>query len=394
MPEWQEASGPTPYTGPYFEVLLWSGGRRAGLGKYINVVYDACSDYYHGKGKQTQMVKCMLNNLDLDAAANSASHTYLLTLWPALISIIVAAGHNGDAIAYDNLLWSGIFAMTSGAVSGFDRSSQPHHFETVTMHEARHICEYWEDDALNVRKSSRRGKLRGGRYVSETTILALGFFCTVTWVGFVTWYLITLRRTLYYSNSLPWANGALWYLLAAIPTLCKGVLKMGLNNVELWEPVLDQNELMSSRLLRMPSHLDEGTVPKTATTTEQQEDGDTVNTSSVALFARQPSRNGFHTWGRIAYLQLAQQQYRILVKPDEPLWINMLLHYCFHVAQMSLFVWGCMVQGGILFMATPTDYGLTALLVFATASPRLIWPYIWSQGRSGADLVVWYKPAF
>jgi hypothetical protein len=53
-----------------------------------------------------------------------------------------------------------------------------------------------------------------------------------------------------------------------------------------------------------------------------------------------------------------------------------------------------MTQGAVLFMATTSDYRLTALLLFTTAAPRLIWPYLWGRGRRGADIVVWYKLAF
>jgi hypothetical protein len=53
-----------------------------------------------------------------------------------------------------------------------------------------------------------------------------------------------------------------------------------------------------------------------------------------------------------------------------------------------------MVQGGVLLMDTPADYGLTVLLLLTTVTPRLLWLYLWARGGNGADLMVWHKPAF
>lgn len=43
-------------------------------------------------------------------------------------------------------------------------------------------------------------------------------------------------------------------------------------------------------------------------------------------------------------------------------------------------------------MPIPTDYLLTVLLLFATVTPRMVWPRFWKRATRGADLVVWYKP--
>jgi hypothetical protein len=47
-----------------------------------------------------------------------------------------------------------------------------------------------------------------------------------------------------------------------------------------------------------------------------------------------------------------------------------------------------MVQGGVLLMDTPADYGLTVLLLLTTATPRLLWLYLWA--REEMALTSWY----
>ncbi|KAF2686878.1 hypothetical protein K458DRAFT_386846 [Lentithecium fluviatile CBS 122367] len=82
-------------------------------------------------------------------------------------SIIAALGPDGDQVAYDNVLWSAIFTVSSGAIPGCESLSLSQYFEAWTLEAARKICECWQDDESNPRKSSRRGKLRAGKYPSE-----------------------------------------------------------------------------------------------------------------------------------------------------------------------------------------------------------------------------------
>jgi hypothetical protein len=118
------------------------------------------------------------------------------------------------------------------------------------------------------------------------------------------------------------------------------------------------------------------------------------NFPAVPGFTARKYHTAFHTWRRIIYLQFTKQRYRVLVKQSEPVWLDLLMSGCCQVGPLVIFVWGCMTQGAVLFMSTPSDYGLTALLLSTTAAPTLVWAYLWGRGKRGADIVVWYKPAF
>lgn len=162
---------------------------------------------------------------------------------------------------------------------------------------------------------------------------------------------------------------------------------MALNNVELWEPIRKNSSSTVAAIELAPAPVPPGQ-PSTAPVSVRP------NFHISPQFFHRKSRNGLQTWLRIAYLQLTAGTYRILVRPDEPLALSATVHYLVRTGQLSLFVWGSMTQGGTNFMPSPTDYGLTALLVFATASPRLVWPHFWRCWRRGADLVVWVRPPY
>jgi hypothetical protein len=385
------------YAGPYFNVTNPPG---SSLGHLIANLRVLCLDYYASRGAALPNVQggnCVLNNLDELDQSNAASHTYFLTLWPAFISIIVAMGPDGNRIVYDDILWSGIFTLTCGALPGYHTPSLPHQHETVTLKDARRICEYWQDDETNMRKSSRRGKLRGGIYASEALKIVLALLCLCFWAAFVTWYLITLGKVFYYGD-LPWYYGGIWYLVAGVPHLCEAVLKIMLNNVELYEPIyqrISSKQVSNEDGIKM-LQLQGGPVKTTGLDLARMNQGlnRAANFCKEPLFFHKKGRNGIQTWLRIAYLQIWGERYRILVKPNEPNFINSCFDYCCRVGQLTLFVWGCMAQGSILLVPTPTDYGLVAVLVFATVSPRIVWPHFWRKGKRGADLVVWYRPAF
>lgn len=384
------------YTGPTFNNSIDSIDGNS-LGHLISKLRHSCLEYYqsrHVDWKQVQVGNCVLNNLDELNQSNAASHTYFLTLWPAFISIIVAMGPDGDRIVYDDIFWSGIFTLTCGALPGYQTPSLPHQFETATLKEARRICESWQDDESNMLKSSRSGKLRGNTYASETIKGLLAIACLCLWVAFVTWYLITLKKVFYYTD-FPFYYGALWYLVAGTPHLSAGMLKIALNNVELWEPMQrkagsdPQNEREASTgLVQLQVHRIKRSGSQFPSMNHHS------NYSREPQFFKQQGWSGLQTWCRIAYLQLFGKKYRILVRPNQPTFFNSCFEYFCRVGQMALFVFGCMAQGSILLVPTPTDYGLVALLVFATISPRLVWTYFWRKGKRGADIVVWFKPAF
>lgn len=222
--------------------------------------------------------------------------------------------------------------------------------------------------------------------------MGLAGACLALWAAFVTWYLVTLRKVFYYSD-LPWYYGALWYLVAGFPHLCEAMLKVSLNNVELWEPIRRKSNTNDNResAVELVTSQDHRLRRSTAQIVDENR---SLNYSKDPLFSKQNGWSGLQTWCRIAYLQLFGMEYRILVRPNEQTFVNVCFEYCCRVGQLALFVFGCMAQGSILLVPTPTDYGLVAVLVFATVSPRLVWPHFWKRGKRGADLVVWFKPVF
>jgi hypothetical protein len=191
--------------------------------------------------------------------------------------------------------------ITSGTIPGCGHPTLPHHLDASTLEEARKICEYWVDDAANPRQSSRRGELRAGKNIPEKVSFSLAFLCIGFWAVFVAWYLATRRTTQCYSNDQPWTYGALWYILAVGPTLCKCTLKLALrlHNIELWDAIQTPIQPGSNNSPAQPS------LVKTPATVHQASNR-RPNFAPTSQFSVNKSRLGFHTRSRIAYLQLTQ----------------------------------------------------------------------------------------
>ena len=163
-------SNPSAYDGPYFDVRPIINRPIGPLGKTIQILRTACMQYYAPPGEQlgswnyTHIVpNCILNNLSQREKVGASTHQYFLTLWPAFISVIVAMGIDAAPIAYDNLAWTAIYLLTSGAMPGFEKTAFPHHVVATEVSEARKLCETWQDD-YPARKVSRLSRLRRNTY--------------------------------------------------------------------------------------------------------------------------------------------------------------------------------------------------------------------------------------
>ena len=106
------------YAGPFFQL---TGPDSLFLGDQIQLLRNACSSYYSSNitdyAESVSLVpECIFGNSSERMKANMARHQYLLTLWPAFISIIVAMYPDAAPVAFDNLAWSSLLALTSGGM--------------------------------------------------------------------------------------------------------------------------------------------------------------------------------------------------------------------------------------------------------------------------------------
>ncbi|CAF9933503.1 MAG: hypothetical protein HETSPECPRED_008669 [Heterodermia speciosa] len=370
------SSNPIAYNGPYFDVRALFNGPIGPLGKTIQYLRTACMQYYAPSGEQPgswnytrSVADCIFNNLSEHEKAEASTHQYFLTLWPAFISIIVAMGIDAAPIAYDNLAWTAIYLLTSGAMPGFETTAFPHQVVAAEVSEARKLCESWQDD-YPARKVSRLSRLRRNTYAPMWMDLALMAASLGLWLTFVIYYVVTLHRSFTMTETIPWCYGVMWYLVAAFPMLFGALPRLVLNNVDLYDPRAVVNVKASSRT---------GAIDKRK---------GTAKNSSAQLYEHRKMKHGFHTWCRLAFLQLSSRPYRVLVHPFPQSYLLASYNYLVAIGRFGVFIWGSMAQGVLTFVPTPTDYYLAILLLFTTATPRLIAPKFLRSGRRGADLVV------
>ena len=369
------SSNPIAYNGPYFDVRPMFNRPIGPLGKTIQYLRTACMQYYAPSGEQPgswnytrSVANCILNNLSEREKAAASTHQYFLSLWPAFISILVAMGIDASPIAYDNLAWTAIYVLTSGAMPGFERTAFPHQVVAAEVGEARRLCESWQDDYA-ARKVSRLSELRRNTYAPRWMDWTLMAASLSLWLTFVIYYVVTLYRSFAMTEATPWCYGVVWYLAAAFPVLFSALPRLVLNNVDLYEP----------------------TAVRAGTSNERRE---MAKKSSPQHYEHRKMKHGLHTWRRLAFLQLSSRPYRVLIHPFPQSYLLASYNYLVFIGRVGIFVWGSMAQGVMIFVPTPSDYYLALLLVFTTATPRLVAPNFLRSGKRGADLVVSVEKLF
>ena len=187
---------------------------------------------------------------------------------------------------------------------------------------------------------------------------------------------MALSRSFTIAEVTPWCYGVLWYLVAAFPVLLSALPRLVLNNVDLYEP----------------KALVEVTDPSSVGASDAGKN--TSKKSILRRYEHRKKKHGFHTWCRLAFLQLSSRPYRVLIHPLPHSNLLASYNYLLFIGRVGVFVWGSMAQGVLMFVPTPTDYYLAILLVFTTATPRLVAPRFLRSGNRGADLVVSVEKLF
>ncbi|MCJ1398851.1 hypothetical protein MMC11_002052 [Xylographa trunciseda] len=360
------------YTGPYFNVTL------DGLPVRINVLRDVCAAYYaNGRGTwDGDVLNCIANNLNTRDQVVASAYQYVLTLWPAFISIIVAMGFDAAPVAYDNLPWSLVLALTCGAMPGLDRSYLPHQLETTSHSEARSLCETWIRDKRDCRKIARHARpyfLSGALQVASL-LLSYGL-----WGFFVAYFIRTIDLAFRTSFAYPWQYGAIWYLVAAVPALLEAIRRLVCNNVDLYEPATDAQDTQGSSTQQPTKQAAFITGPTHSLH---------YDVHPQPRYRLRHHSNGLLTWFRIAHLQLWSRPYRLHVRPFPTSFFHGLYSYFVFMGRLSLFVWGSAVQGGLLFVPNSDATMLLVILILLTSMSRALGFEFWKRGRNGADLVV------
>ena len=132
------------YTGPFFEL---TGAGFIPLGTRLSLLRDACISHFSSNAtlKGSEFVysipECIYGNSGEQMKANLSSHQYILTLWPAIISIIATMGIDAAPVAYHSLGWAIVLALTSGGMPG-SRGARLL-VEETSPEEAKNKCETW-----------------------------------------------------------------------------------------------------------------------------------------------------------------------------------------------------------------------------------------------------------
>ncbi|MCJ1457777.1 hypothetical protein MMC28_008146 [Mycoblastus sanguinarius] len=318
---------------------------------------------------------CILSRFnELDKALFS-SRQYILTLWPAFVGAIVALAPDPSRMVYDNIWWSGLFAITSGGLPGLESESPPHHVEAHSEEEGRTMCETWKFNP-SMPKAMSKTDTMGSSTQGEGYIYLewLSFFLSfVLWLSFCIYFAHTLKPALDITFETYYLEGAVWYYISASPAIGGLIFGLMRNRVDLYEPA-DRPEEGEQEPL--------GTGGK----------GQTISPTHQQCFKHVKVRSVFSLWLRILRHQWGRSQYRILVRDHQSPrteWFFVFGRGAVGMGRVAVFAVGSIAMGNILLMPVPDDLYLFVLLLFTTSVPRQLWSAIWTNGNRGADLVVW-----
>jgi hypothetical protein len=278
-------------------------GTREASGPYLAKTRQACMDLVQPKTAEelrANVTGCILTKFtELDKALYS-SRQCILTLWPAFVGAVVAIGPDPSSMVYDNIWWSGLFAITSGGLPGMESASPPHHVEAHSEREGRTMCETWQFNPFMPKAMSKRDTMgsstRGTGYIYfEWASFFLSF---ALWLSFYVYFSRTLKPALDFIYEKQWLEGAVWYYISASPAVGGLIFELMRNRVDLYEPAdIPEEDIQGS--------------------SRKGEEGQTISRVQQQHFNHVKVRSVFGLWLRILLHQWRRSQYRILVRDHQ-----------------------------------------------------------------------------
>ena len=241
---------------------------------------------------------CILNKFTEVDKAWFSSRQYILTLWPAFVGAIVAPAPDPSRMVYDNIWWSGLFAITSGGFPGLESASPPHHVEARSEREGRTMCQTWQFDpsmpkAMSKRETMGSSARRMGYVYLEWASFFLSF---ALWLSFCVCFGHTLKPA-DFTHEKYYLEGAAWYYISASPAVGGLIFELMRNRVDLYEPADRPEDIEGS--------------------SRKAERGQTISLVQQQRFNRIKVKSVFSLWLRILLHQWRRSQYRILVRDHQ-----------------------------------------------------------------------------
>ncbi|MCJ1380736.1 hypothetical protein MMC17_003844 [Xylographa soralifera] len=347
-------------------------------GSYLVATRQACVDLVQPKTADELRVNvtgCMLNKFTEVDKALFSSRQYILILWPAFVGAIVALAPDPSSMVYDNIWWSGLFAITSGGLPGLESTSPPHHVEAHSEREGQTMCEAWQFKPSMPKAMSKIETMgTSTRGIGYVRLEWVSFFLSLAlWLTFCVYFGYTLKLPLDFTYEQYWLEGAALYYISAGPAVGGLILELMRNRVDLYEPAEKSEE-----------HEDGSS--------KRGEEGQLISVVQQQRFKHIKVKSVFSLWLRILLHQWRRSQYRILVRDDPSHrfeWVFVLGRGAVSMARVAVFATGSVVMGNIILMPVPDDLYLFVILLFTISVPRQLWAAFWTNGNRGADLVVW-----
>ncbi|KAI9858478.1 MAG: hypothetical protein M1813_006420 [Trichoglossum hirsutum] len=351
-----------------YSVNVKTGGLR-----WVDRVVDACIALIrpHGLDRSAlcePIADCFYNSIDEVSKANLAARQTIIALWPGIISSVAAVHPDASDIAYDNLLWASIFAMTSGGTAGYAREKPKRYLSAPSAQAGRVLC--LEADVPSAGHTRRRGR--------QFFLLTYGslLLCLALYTTFVVTFLSTLRRTVLTWSCSPYWLGSLWYFAAGMPALLQATYRLLFSNVILFE---ETTESRKRRTGPPEQFIPLIAIPVIAVPT--------VTVPQQSFIERGPT-NSIRLWMRILANQVTNRPYRLLVLSNADNFQRGFFELSVAALRIAIFIIGSATQGSLIIMPTPFDTLLLVLILLTTFIPRVLWYQQWLKTKDGVDRVV------
>jgi hypothetical protein len=291
------------------------------------------------------IANCFYNSVDEVAKANIAARSTMVSLWPAMISLVSALYPDAADVAHVHLGWAAMFALTSGGIAGYSlQTPRGHHF-APSEELARKWC---EGTVIPVKAGSPARERKSLHLVSLGLLLcAAGVYAT-----FAALFLNILKKTILTWLCEPYWFGALWFFLCSVPALLQAARQV----------LFTSNTTLYA-----------------------------TNKDAALPFKKLEKVGNIGMWMRVLKYQFTNTPYRLLVqKPEESL-ASGLFDTLIATGRLAVFVFGSVTQCSLILMPTPLDGLLFGLIVATAFVPRVLWMKICARAVHNDTWVVFYE---
>ncbi|KAF2820577.1 hypothetical protein CC86DRAFT_387051 [Ophiobolus disseminans] len=272
---------------------------------WVTDVMSLCSAAIQPRNRQVycqDVANCFYLSVDEVAKANIAARSTMVSLWPAMISLVSALYPDAADIAHVHIGWAAMFVLTSGGIAGYSMGARRNCYDAPDQATAVAWCKGSTEATVALPTTSpvKAGRNRNLHFV----ILGLLVCAVAIYAAFAGPFLDILEKTILTWLCEPYWFGSVWYFPCSVPTMLQAMKQVLFTfNTSLYIPGTDA-----------------------ATRSTKYEGG------NIGL------------WWRVLKFQFTKKPYRLLVRRPQETLASSLFNTLIATLRLAVFVFGSVTQ--------------------------------------------------